>query len=1047
MNGRYDMWREDAEPAWKLEPTSEWEATFPGQRYPGDIGARYPTGRSRRTPTATGRAGVHSLDQFPDRDLDARFLDELDVRRPPDAEEQSEPSDSRARHGVREPGRFLDGREPEQPPRTERLRLVRSEPAPPPGPERYDSRWLDRPDDDDRAASVGDRDDWSPAARHGPAPSRPAPVDMPDDAGLSGRVAGWNRPAWRPDPPASPRESTPPVRGITPAARDVTPAARDTASTAPVRDITPTPDRGGWAPVNPGRPVDSVPPTRRSNVDQPRPAPARRDPDVPAARRRAASPAPERTHPPGGQDQAGPPASVDKVTAHGHDKPVPAPALSTGWEHRPAPLLPNPQPRPAPVGGPPDRPKADDPAERPRRETTTRTTGDDRPDGRSRPPIPGAPAAALRLDFPAPPVSGPPAAAPASGPPTTVPASGPPTTVPASGPPTTVPASGPPTTVPASEPPTTVPASEPPTTVAGPPDRPVSGPPAAGQPAAAPARPTTESEAPGTPDPAPDAADSAPDAAEPTPEAPTGPGPSADGPAGTATGPAVAGADPDPTATDPNRTGPGAPADAASHDTVLPAPDGRATGAAAAIRTPTMLTPVVEPRSADDTSADPSPTAPVDPERVLAAYKWRFHSETLRELVEDPAELRTVRDGLTGRLESATDNRSRARLLSLRAVVSRILGDLGKALADGRLALTYAETTGELRRIAIAQARLAHVLQWRGEFAEADRLFAEANSSELPDRLRATMHEHAGRSCYDQGRYIEACNHFEKALDLRRVEDPDLIARTELALDAVFAKVAQNGWGPYARTRDEVLQVHRPPTPVFDDRVRRWGFDGPAGERVIAPSYAEVQPFAEGTAWVRRPEIRTWELIDESGELLIPATAGYRAVGSFSDGLAWVSADGDGSWRAIDRTNEVVIPARFDDVRPFRRGIAAVAAIRNGGWGAVDRTGRVVVPMRYTGFATALTDGRYVDGFSDEGLAIVDADGRRGVVNRDGRVIVPPRYPALVIHPVAFLVGTGAGRWGALDRRGEPLVDPVHPSRAAVTEEIDRLLADTEPVL
>ena len=114
---------------------------------------------------------------------------------------------------------------------------------------------------------------------------------------------------------------------------------------------------------------------------------------------------------------------------------------------------------------------------------------------------------------------------------------------------------------------------------------------------------------------------------------------------------------------------------------------------------------------------------------MLAAYPWRFHHETLRELVENADELRAVRDRLTEKLEHGRrDNAARARLLSLRAVVSRILGDLGKALADGKLALAHAEATGELRRIAIAQARLAHVLQWRGDFAEADRLFAEANS-------------------------------------------------------------------------------------------------------------------------------------------------------------------------------------------------------------------------------------------------------------------------------------------------------------------------------
>ncbi|MBX6358049.1 MAG: WG repeat-containing protein [Micromonosporaceae bacterium] len=464
-----------------------------------------------------------------------------------------------------------------------------------------------------------------------------------------------------------------------------------------------------------------------------------------------------------------------------------------------------------------------------------------------------------------------------------------------------------------------------------------------------------------------------------------------------------------------------------------------------------MLAPVVRPgtgaepppksSTVDEPAAEPSGP---DPEQVLASYNWRFHHETLRELVEDPDELREIRDRLTEKLETASDNASRARLLSLRAVVSRILGDLGKALSDGKLALAHAEATGELRRIAIAQARLAHVLQWRGDFAEADRLFELANSPELPDRLRATMHEHAGRSCYDQGRYMEACNHFERALELRKVEDPELIARTEVALDAVFRKVAENGWGPYPRSREEILQVRRPPTPAFDERAQRWGFADASGAMVIAPAYADVQPFRDGVAWVRRPEVEPWELIDESGQLLIDAYSSYLGVGSFSDGLAWVSRNGTGGWVAIDKANRVVIGTGFDDVRPFRRGVAAV---RKGGWGAVDKAGRVVVPFHYHGFATALTDGRYVDGFTDEGLAIVDQGGRKGVVDRTGQVIVRPAHPAVVIHPVAFLIAGPDGRWGALDRKGRPLIDPQLPSRAAVIDEIDRLLADTKPVL
>jgi hypothetical protein len=196
---------------------------------------------------------------------------------------------------------------------------------------------------------------------------------------------------------------------------------------------------------------------------------------------------------------------------------------------------------------------------------------------------------------------------------------------------------------------------------------------------------------------------------------------------------------------------------------------------------------------------------------------------------------------------------------------------------------------------------------------------------------------------------------------------------------------------------------------------------------------------------VQLPREETWTLIDESGETLIPAAAGYLGVSSFSDGLAWVSRDGTARWVGIDKTNTCTISTGFEDVRPFRRGMAAVR--RGGRWGAVDGVGRVVVPCKYDSFATALSDGRYIDGFSDEGLAVVELSGRKGVVDRAGRVLVEPVHPALVIHPVAFLITDGAQRWGALDRRGRMIIPPSHPSRMAVTEEIDRLLVDARPVL
>ncbi|SCE70264.1 WG containing repeat-containing protein [Micromonospora matsumotoense] len=431
-----------------------------------------------------------------------------------------------------------------------------------------------------------------------------------------------------------------------------------------------------------------------------------------------------------------------------------------------------------------------------------------------------------------------------------------------------------------------------------------------------------------------------------------------------------------------------------------------------------------------------------DPEQVLAGYRWRLDPQTLREVVDDPAELRIIRGRLTEKLASSLDNRARARLLSLRAVVSRLVDDLDDAVADGRLALTYAEATGELRRTALARARLAEALRWKGEFAEADRLFTEANSTELPDLLRSALHEHAGRCCYDQGRLIEACGHFERALDLHRADDPELTDRIGVALDAVHARaVARKGFGPYPRSQEEMRHGRRSPLPTHDGQDR-WGYADTDGDLVVEYRYAEAQPFHEQLAWVRRPDQAGWELIDEAGTTLLgPA---YARVLPFSDGLAWVSQGGDADWSAIEPDGTVLVPGGFEEVRPFRAGVAAV---RRGGWGAVDRHGRLVVAPRYHGIATMLSDGRRLDGFTDEGLAVVELAGRRGVLDRTGAVLVRPVHPALVIHPVAFLVGDGMSHWGALDRRGEPLIPPVHADWDAVVAEIDRLLADAHPVL
>ncbi|MEV6524260.1 WG repeat-containing protein [Longispora sp. NPDC051575] len=373
-----------------------------------------------------------------------------------------------------------------------------------------------------------------------------------------------------------------------------------------------------------------------------------------------------------------------------------------------------------------------------------------------------------------------------------------------------------------------------------------------------------------------------------------------------------------------------------------------------------------------------------DPERALAEERFPLDPVTLRETVSDPARLRSIRAALTSRISDSSDPGTRARLLGLRAVTHRLLGEYDPALSDARLAVEHAESTDQLRRIALSRARLARVHQWRGEHRAADELYAQANSTELPGPLRASLYAHASRSAYDQGRLIEAAAYLERALELRRLTyDQELIGEVELVLDAIAERASTVGFGPMPRQREAPEQLV------------------PEGD------YADAQPYRDGLAWVRRTD--------------------------------------DDDWVAIDLDGRVVISAGYDDVRPFRHGVAAVR--RAGGWGAVDVHGKVMLSCSYDQFCTALADGRYVEGFTEEGLAVVERGGRKGVVDRTGRVLVQPAYRGLVIHPVAYLIVSAEHRWGALDRRGDEIIEPVFASRAEVIEHVERLMSTARPVL
>jgi tetratricopeptide (TPR) repeat protein len=183
----------------------------------------------------------------------------------------------------------------------------------------------------------------------------------------------------------------------------------------------------------------------------------------------------------------------------------------------------------------------------------------------------------------------------------------------------------------------------------------------------------------------------------------------------------------------------------------------------------------------------------------LEAIRWRLDGGTLREVVDDKEALRELGEKLDEPLADEADNVAKAGLLSVRAEVYRLLGELGMAAAASRLALAHAESARDTQSMVIAQAELAHVLRLRGDFGEADRLFGKAAGARVPEPLRSVVHENAGRCCFDQGRYMEALDHFARAVRLGRPDDTELAERIGVCLEAVYIHVLRDGWGPYPR--------------------------------------------------------------------------------------------------------------------------------------------------------------------------------------------------------------------------------------------------------
>ncbi len=160
---------------------------------------------------------------------------------------------------------------------------------------------------------------------------------------------------------------------------------------------------------------------------------------------------------------------------------------------------------------------------------------------------------------------------------------------------------------------------------------------------------------------------------------------------------------------------------------------------------------------------------------------------SLREVPNDPAAMSAAVDWLRQRLDDPSLSEAvRVRTLGTLGSYARVLGRLDEAQVALDEALERAHGLADDRLIIANEIRRAHVSQYRGDFVDSNRRFAKVIERSGDDGpLIDFALQHAGKNLFEQGRFDEAIDHFQKALDVRRaLGATDLISNSEQALTA-----------------------------------------------------------------------------------------------------------------------------------------------------------------------------------------------------------------------------------------------------------------------
>ncbi|BAZ49167.1 hypothetical protein NIES4103_17780 [Nostoc sp. NIES-4103] len=169
-----------------------------------------------------------------------------------------------------------------------------------------------------------------------------------------------------------------------------------------------------------------------------------------------------------------------------------------------------------------------------------------------------------------------------------------------------------------------------------------------------------------------------------------------------------------------------------------------------------------------------------------------FHfDDNLHEVPNSPAEMQQAVKFLQSQLnDSANDTQQQISLNGLIGSYARILRDFSTAKLALTSALELCSSINDKRLKVINLIRLGHLYQWQQEYSLSETLFFDAiaqciNNPELESYLDFA-YQHIGKCKFDQAQYEQAQFYFEKALELRKFKNNQLlIDSTQLALDTV----------------------------------------------------------------------------------------------------------------------------------------------------------------------------------------------------------------------------------------------------------------------